>query len=854
MHTAHSLLVLACLAPLARAQDSVSKLQALPGDAVSSFAASDSINDYVVDMTALRSSWGNTFGIAPIAKTGLVRDTAPNFFNKAMGAQSLSRSLKSNVPFARGSYSVWSGQGFGIHDDPARNDPGTPLATAGQSGYQFGYGFAEFGSGTTDPAGNPASLNNLVGGVVNFTDARPSRLYVTRVNAAVNAQQESCNLSQFGMGGVDEDGHLHARVEGFGASVCGGLNPITGNNLLRIRTLHRTAIVNVISAAGGIDAAACDFLLSNSAVTHNTPAAVSTLLAGRPLLIGSNFNREFVAEQVAGTATAAPANAHFAAGIGDHRGAVGYTPANFPALFPGSAIGTAAILARSTGSGFCQSLNLWGLGANGGIVNPRALALPATISDPVQTWSNTDLAGSQEFDHYHSQTAFRGGNAQVALGQDQAGNLLAAGVVYYGFTPPSLAPFNNPNNYIAVAKTDAAGATSWTVAAWTKQSTTVSDGKTIFQNGSTPIGRLTGSAFGPALSGAMIDSVGNVWFLGQLVLDAAPASVVVGLIRAVLDPASFSYQLELVFKQGDVVRGQNSNTDYLIRFLEIADADSVSSGTAYSGNISAAADRNAAVVGLLPSSNRTLGGLLINASILYDTNGDGQFIRSTGSGGDPASPDEDYQVLLYVGAATDCNQNGVPDDKELAEGLAADLNGNGTIDSCEGLSGLVYCEPGVAGVLACPCGNPPSGPARGCDNSLGTGGAALHGSGIAQLTGDSLVLSATAIGQAGAFCSGSITNVTSILLQGTAQVPSGLGFGDGVRCVGGTLKRINTSPSAAGTYSFGPGIAAQSASLGDPLSPGLTRYYLVYYRDACSSFCPSANFNASNGLRVLWVH
>lgn len=854
MRTPQALIVLSLLSCAASAQDSVSKLQALPGDAVTPFDAVESINDYVVDMTALRSSWGNTFGIAPIAKTGALRDTAPNFFNKGMGAQSISRILKSGVPFVRSSYESWNAPGFGINDDITRNDPGTQVSATGLTGYQFGYGFAEFGSGTTDPAGNLASLNNLVGGVVNFTDSRPSRLFVTRVNAAVNAGQENCNLSQFGMGGVDEDGNLHARGEGFGANICAGLNPLTGNNLLRIRTLNRTGVVNIISAAGGVDAPATDFLLSNSAVTHNTPTCASTTLAGRPLVIASNFNREYVAETTAGSALASPANAHFAAGIGDQRGAVAYHPANFPALFPGSAIGTAAILARTTGSGLTTNINIWGLAANGAFLAPRALALPAVVSDPIQTWSNTDLTGSQELDHYHSQTAFRGGNSQVALGQDQAGNLLAAGVVYYGFTPPSLVPFNNPNNYIAVARVDATGATSWSVAAWTKQSTSGSDGKTIFQNGSTPIGRLTGSAFGPALSAPMIDAVGNVWFLGQMVLDAAPTSVVVGLIRAVLDPATFSYKLELVFKQGDVFRGQNSNTQYVIRFLEIADADSVSSGTAFSGNISAGADRNAPAAGLSTSSNRTMGGMLINASILYDNNGDGQFIRSTGTGGDPTSPDEDYQVLLYVGAATDCNQNGIPDDKELAEGLATDLNNNGLIDSCEGLAGLAICEPGVNGVLSCPCGNAPSGPGRGCDNSLATGGAALSGSGIAQLSSDTLVMSATSIGQAGAFCTGAVTNVTSILLQGTTLLPTGLVFGDGVRCLGGTLKRINTSPSVAGTYQYGPGIAAQSALLGDPLSPGSTRYYLVYYRDACSSFCPSTNFNASNGLKVVWVN
>src|SRR5262249_54624899 len=30
------------------------------------------------------------------------------------------------------------------------------------------------------------------------------------------------------------------------------------------------------------------------------------------------------------------------------------------------------------------------------------------------------------------------------------------------------------------------------------------------------------------------------------------------------------------------------------------------------------------------------------------------------------------------------------------------------------------CDPGLAGVISCPCANPPSGRRRGCDNSAGT--------------------------------------------------------------------------------------------------------------------------------------
>src|SRR4029077_9608569 len=103
----------------------------------------------------------------------------------------------------------------------------------------------------------------------------------------------------------------------------------------------------------------------------------------------------------------------------------------------------------------------------------------------------------------------------VALGQDQAGNLLAAAVVYYGFTPPDV--LSEPNNYIAVSKTDPLTATTtWSVAAWTE----AGSGKNIYQNGTTVIGNLrpfgtTPTFPGPAMSAPMIDSVGNVWFLSS---------------------------------------------------------------------------------------------------------------------------------------------------------------------------------------------------------------------------------------------------------------------------------------------------------------------------------------------------
>ena len=47
-------------------------------------------------------------------------------------------------------------------------------------------------------------------------------------------------------------------------------------------------------------------------------------------------------------------------------------------------------------------------------------------------------------------------------------------------------------------------------------------------------------------------------------------------------------------------------------------------------------------------------------------------------------------------------------------------------------------------------------------------------------------------------------------------------------------------------------VAAMSALLGDPISAGSTRYYQVYYRDPSLPCAGEPNFNASQGLSVLW--
>jgi hypothetical protein len=160
------------------------------------------------------------------------------------------------------------------------------------------------------------------------------------------------------------------------------------------------------------------------------------------------------------------------------------------------------------------------------------------------------------------------------------------------------------------------------------------------------------------------------------------------------------------------------------------------------------------------------------------------------------------------------------------------------------------CDAGLAGVIACPCSNAPSGPGRGCDNSFATGGAILSASGVAYLALDSLVFTT----------SDEKPTATSIVMQGSTPAANGLVFGQGVRCVGGTLKRLYTKTAAGGSITapdFGAGdptISARSATLGDTIQAGESRWYLVYYRDpTVLGGCPAAStFNATQTGRIDW--
>jgi len=160
------------------------------------------------------------------------------------------------------------------------------------------------------------------------------------------------------------------------------------------------------------------------------------------------------------------------------------------------------------------------------------------------------------------------------------------------------------------------------------------------------------------------------------------------------------------------------------------------------------------------------------------------------------------------------------------------------------------CDPGLDGVVRCPCANSPSGPGRGCDNSASTGGAVLSASGAAYLSVDSLVFTT----------SGECPAALSIVMQGDALLPNGAVYGQGVRCAGGAMKRLFVKSAVAGSITapeFGAGdptVTARSAAKGDLIQPGQSRWYLVYYRDpVVLGNCPAGHtFNSTQTGRVDW--
>jgi len=208
------------------------------------------------------------------------------------------------------------------------------------------------------------------------------------------------------------------------------------------------------------------------------------------------------------------------------------------------------------------------------------------------------------------------------------------------------------------------------------------------------------------------------------------------------------------------------------------------------------------------------------------------YFATSGIDGTPyTGSNELWRVDLYTGVHTLIGSLGTAGSGLGIGGLAGDSTPQGTL----------FCFGDGTGAT-CPCGNTSGTSAlAGCLHSLGMAGA-IRASGFTRISSDSLVLRGT-----------SLPNSTAVYLQGTTNVAGGNGipFGDGLRCVGGSVVRLGMRFSAGGASQY-PGPGNASVSVRGNVSAGDVRHYQVWYRNA-ASFCTAHTFNLTNGLTIVWL-
>ncbi|GJM19469.1 MAG: hypothetical protein DHS20C14_16820 [Phycisphaeraceae bacterium] len=674
-----ALVTAAGLCAPAFAQDSVSNSGAgLPGDALSPYALDQQCAEYVADLVEFQTSKGTTFGIVPILKSP---KTSTSFFNNLISAQSISPDILTDVASASGNYDLWTVPGQGIH--PTNNNaPGTLNGPA--SSAQFAVGFADFGG----------NYNGVVGAVVNVDPATPARLFVTRRQSVTNGNSISDNFAQTGYGAVDANGNQYYRADDFGTS--GG--SLSGNNLFRTRLLDRTCnMLNLIDGNLANSDAADAFDTGFAGVLVAPNMGPASIFGGNGIVATATFDSEY-AYGTGGATTKTTS----ALGGDATKGALGYSSYN---LLGGAGVATYGQLNTELPdpADAAVFINIWEVDATGAPIANLNFAPPAAITD--NATGVTVTGGAWQFGNFLSQAAFRGGAGQVALTQDPATGLtlIAAERDFAG--APDIA--NLPLNDITVIRYNpATGGTEYALAAYIDPTNTIG-GKGICDENGMFIGRLEelfdvtgGTPVGPSISSPAFDSAGNIWFLSSAglfdtpVADSTTGNVVdfdTILIRAVYDSATFSYTLEKVLEPGDLFVGANSGTPYVISFLGLADSNSISSGAFFSGNVSEEAFAGTAAGSFDPADPRTNGGVVVNAQITYDVDGDGDFEDPTA--GNPGI-DEEYQALLFIGNTTpagafcDCDNNGVLNVDDIDCFVSGFLGGDLATADCDGNGSL----------------------------------------------------------------------------------------------------------------------------------------------------------------------
>ncbi len=182
-----------------------------------------------------------------------------------------------------------------------------------------------------------------------------------------------------------------------------------------------------------------------------------------------------------------------------------------------------------------------------------------------------------------------------------------------------------------------------------------------------------------------------------------------------------------------------------------------------------------------------------------------------------------------IGLVPWCDWRNVADCDIYAQRAADPFPGNG------------YCFGDPMSGTPCPCNNDNDGtvPGSGCANGVFTSGAQLTGSGEARLTNDTLVLAATSMEP----------NNFGLYFQADNNLWPGVPWGDGLRCCGGNLKRLQVQKANHRGDSATTLVISIKAG---NVFPGDTKYYQCWYRNPLNSPC-GFDFNTTNGYEVTWL-
>lgn len=629
---------LACCAADARAQDSVA---ITPGGNDSFWAWSSSLQRtrYALDLAEISSSWGGVLLVGPAIKAH--RDPDPMFRTFPVIGAAASAGQLQDVATPPTGYFRWIGPGIGVN--PGAN---SPAATETRTHFDRVFSLA---------------LNDAVGSASAVAVARVgqdsvnlSRLWIERTTGACSREGTTApDGSTLALGGVDSEGRLALRVDAFGLDASSPA-VVAGDSLVRIDAARRSpSLVNTLARDGDGNAAEDGDATSFVADALEAPVAPPAIAMGVAMAL--DFELGF--GLAAGDDDFAPDPSHLASAAG-HRGAPSYsiTPA------AGGGAGTVACIATLTNPGPPDALLAFGLeeGGPAGLRIAQGTMRIAQLDAPVSGengWTG-NASGGAEFAHFRNQTSFRAPAGHVGAGQTAAGELVLA----------ATATDTDSGEFIAVATLpQGGGSASWSVAAHEGMSVRSSPG-------GPPIGQLIEGPGGASLSSPAVDLLGNVYFVGAWRPSAGVDRV--GLFKAVR--TQNGYQLERLLSTGQIIRGVNSATDYIIASLALSDGDSVSGASLHAGSVVQAQIPGRGTT--TPASPFAFGGLAVSATIEYQR---------------PGPVGEAYDALLFVGPGIqpvpgDTNADGLVNFTDLnnvltqfglaGPGLLGDLTGDNQVN------------------------------------------------------------------------------------------------------------------------------------------------------------------------------